>query len=402
MVRKGNYGRMNKFRRRLHKALTLRLRLTIWFIALLAIASSGFVLAVNVAAAILIPQTVSDIPLQDFAPDESDDPSVDPNSSSLPSIQIPRRNSSLIIDLTLQGVRAISLAVMGVMIILGSVGAYFLAGRALRPISYLSQEVAEIDSGNLNKRLSVEGAVDEVSRLADAFDNALERLDYSFEQQKRFASNAAHELRTPLAALRANLDVIHDDPQATLADYQEMAIAQEQMLARLERLISNLLLLTRGEYESIDKEISLLPLLEEVVANLSPQAEKHQVSLRLAAQTESFLNGDDVLISSIFSNLIENGIRYNRPGGSVEVSAREEPAWVVISVADTGAGIPAEEQGMILEPLYRRTSPFSGHDGGTGLGLSIVVHLVHLYKGRLDIESTVGVGSTFTVRLPKT
>ncbi len=83
------------------------------------------------------------------------------------------------------------------------------------------------------------------------------------------------------------------------------------MLARLERLVSNLLLLTRGEYESVDKEISLLPLLEEVIANLSPQAEKYQVSLRLAAQTESFLNGDDVLISSIFSNLIENGIRYN-------------------------------------------------------------------------------------------
>ncbi len=302
---------MNKFRRRLRQVLTLRLRLTLWFIVLLAITSIGFVLAVNVVAAILIPQTMSDIPLQGFASEKSDDPSVAPNSSSLPSIQIPRRNSSLIIDLTLQGVRAISLVVMSLMIILGSVGAYFLAGRALRPIYYLSQEVAEIDSGNLSKRLSVEGAVDEVSRLAEAFDNALERLDYSFEQQKRFASNAAHELRTPLAALRANLDVIHDDPWATLADYQEMAIAQEQMLARLERLVSNLLLLTRGEYESVDKEISLLPLLEEVIANLSPQAEKYQVSLRLAAQTESFLNGDDVLISSIFSNLIENGIRYN-------------------------------------------------------------------------------------------
>lgn len=393
---------MNKLHQRLRLVLTLRLRLTLWFIVLLAITSIGFVLAVNVVAAILIPQTVSDIPLQDFASEESDDPSVAPNSSSLPSIQIPRRNSSLIIDLTLQGVRAISLVVMGFMIILGSAGAYFLAGRALRPISYLSQEIAEIDSGNLGKRLSVEGAVDEVSRLADAFDNALERLDYSFGQQRRFASNAAHELRTPLAALRANLEVILDDPRATLADYQEMAITQEQMLARLERLVSNLLLLTRGEYESVDKEISLLPLLEEVVANLSPQAEKYQVSLRLVAQTESFLNGDDVLISSIFSNLIENGIRYNRSGGSVDVSAWEEPAWIVISVADTGVGIPAEEQSLILEPLYRRPVPSSGHDPGTGLGLSIVAHLVHLYRGRLDIESTVGVGSTFIVRLPKT
>lgn len=393
---------MNKLHQRLRLVLTLRLRLTLWFIVLLAITSIGFVLAVNVVATILIPQTVSDIPLQDFVPEESDDPSVAPNSSSLPSIQIPRRDSSLIIDLTLQGVRAISLAVMGFMIILGSVGAYFLAGRALRPISYLSQEVAEIDSGNLGKRLAIEGAVDEVSRLANAFDGALERLDYSFAQQRRFASNAAHELRTPLAALRANLEVILDDPRATLADYQEMVITQEQMLARLERLVSNLLLLTRGEYESVDKEISLLPLLEEVIANLSPQAEKYQVSLRLVAQTESFLNGDDVLISSIFSNLIENGIRYNRSGGSVDVSAWEEPAWIVISVADTGVGIPAEEQSLILEPLYRRPVPSSGHDPGTGLGLSIVAHLVHLYKGRLDIESTVGVGSTFTVRLPKT
>ena len=209
---------MNKLHQRLRLVLTFRLRLTLWLIVLLAIRSIGFVLAVNVVAAILIPQTVSDIPLQDFASEESDDPSVAPNSSSLPSIQIPRRNSSLIIDLTLQGVRAISLVVMGFMIILGSAGAYFLAGRALRPISYLSQEIAEIDSGNLGKRLSVEGAVDEVSRLADAFDNALERLDYSFGQQRRFASNAAHELRTPLAALRANLEVILDDPRATLAD----------------------------------------------------------------------------------------------------------------------------------------------------------------------------------------
>lgn len=116
---------MNKFRRRLRQVLTLRLRLTLWFIVLLAITSIGFVLAVNVVAAILIPQTMSDIPLQGFASEKSDDPSVAPNSSSLPSIQIPRRNSSLIIDLTLQGVRAISLVVMSLMIILGSVGAYF-------------------------------------------------------------------------------------------------------------------------------------------------------------------------------------------------------------------------------------------------------------------------------------
>lgn len=396
------YDRMNKFHQRLRKTLTLRLRLTIWFIVLLAIASISFVLAVNVAAAILIPQTVSVIPLQDISPDENNDPPLVPDSSSLPSIQIPRQNSSFIIDLTLRGVRTISLAVMGIMIILGSIGAYYLAGRALRPISHLSHEVAEIDSGNLSKRLAVEGAVDEVSRLADAFDNALERLDYSFGQQRRFASNSAHELRTPLAALRANLEVILDDPRATLADYREMALTQEQMLARLEQLVSNLLLLTRGEYESTDEAISLLPLVEEVIANLSPQAEKYHVTLRLTAQTESFLYGDDVLISSIFSNLIENGIRYNRPGGVVEVSIREEPVWVVISVADTGVGIPIEEQGLILEPLYRHSISSPGRDGGTGLGLSIVAHLIRLYKGRLDIESTVGVGSTFIVRLPKT
>jgi signal transduction histidine kinase len=283
----------------------------------------------------------------------------------------------------------------------GGVGAYLLTGVALRPVSRLSREIVGIDSDKLSRRLLWQGPADEVKQLADAFDKVLEQLERAFTRQGRFAADAAHELRTPLAILRTNLEVVHSDPAATLADYRDMTTTQERILTRLEQLVSDLLLLTREEQDRNFGEVYLLPLLEEVVADMTPLAQERGVELRLMAESELATRGDEVLLRPIFRNLVDNGIRYNRPGGRVFVNVKVELKWVVIQISDTGIGIPVEEQSRILDRFYRPQASRSRQNGGAGLGLSIVSHLVYLHGGHLEIESTPGVGSTFTVWLPK-
>ena len=175
---------------------------------------------------------------------------------------------------------------LGLTILVGGVGAYLLTGVALRPVSRLSREIVGIDSDKLSRRLLWQGPADEVKQLADAFDKVLEQLERAFTRQGRFAADAAHELRTPLAILRTNLEVVHSDPAATLADYRDMTTTQERILTRLEQLVSDLLLLTREEQDRNFGEVYLLPLLEEVVADMTPLAQERGVELRLMAESE--------------------------------------------------------------------------------------------------------------------
>lgn len=382
---------MNAFRSWPRQGPTLRFRLLLWFLVVLVATSVALILLVNTMAAALIPSTINVIPIY----------GADTQSPTAPAISVPREDIPAIVARTLDEVRTISLVALGLTILVGGVGAYLLTGVALRPVSRLSREIVGIDSDKLSRRLLWQGPADEVKQLADAFDKVLEQLERAFTRQGRFAADAAHELRTPLAILRTNLEVVHSDPAATLADYRDMTTTQERILTRLEQLVSDLLLLTREEQDRNFGEVYLLPLLEEVVADMTPLAQERGVELRLMAKSELATRGDEVLLRPIFRNLVDNGIRYNRPGGRVFVNVKVELKWAVIQISDTGIGIPVEEQSQILHRFYRPQASRSRQNGGAGLGLSIVSHLVYLHGGHLEIESTPGVGSTFTVWLPK-
>lgn len=382
---------MNAFRSWPRQGPTLRFRLLLWFLVVLVATSVALILLVNTMAAALIPSTINIIPIY----------GADTQSPTAPAISVPREDIPAIVARTLDEVRTISIVALGLTILVGGVGAYLLTGVALRPVSRLSREIVGIDSDKLSRRLLWQGPADEVKQLADAFDKVLEQLERAFTRQGRFAADAAHELRTPLAILRTNLEVVHSDPAATLADYRDMTTTQERILTRLEQLVSDLLLLTREEQDRNFGEVYLLPLLEEVVADMTPLAQERGVELRLMAESELATRGDEVLLRPIFRNLVDNGIRYNRPGGRVFVNVKVELKWVVIQISDTGIGIPVEEQSRILDRFYRPQASRSRQNGGAGLGLSIVSHLVYLHGGHLEIESTPGVGSTFTVWLPK-
>ncbi len=381
----------------LQSKLTLRLRLLLWFTSLLVVMAVGLVAVINIMAQTIVPDAVDIVPL--IQPDNA---LPRPDNPPLPGIGISRDEASLLIDQTLNLVQTISLISLFAIIILGSIVAYQMVGAALKPVSNLSQIVTHIDAGALDQRVSLPGPADEIKQLADEFDAMLDRLDQAFRQQSRFVADTAHELRTPLAVMRTNIEVVQMDQKAALADYQETITVLKEMLDRLEQMVNSLLLLARQEYEMAQDEVSLLLLLEEVVADLTPLATKRRIILRLNGDKDPVVQGDSILLASAFSNLVENGIRYNRPGGFVEITVGEELNWAVISIADNGLGIPADQQNHIFDRFYRLDFSRSRQTGGTGLGLSIVSHIVQLHNGHINLQSSHDTGSTFTLYLPVT
>lgn len=282
----------------------------------------------------------------------------------------------------------------------GGFGAYWIAGRALRPVKNISVAAAQISASTLSTRLALDGPDDELRELAQAFDAMLDRLERAFEQQSRFVADAAHELRTPLTTLHTNLEVMRRDSQATIEEYQRLFATVERSLSRLESLVSNLLVLATEEQSLACEPVEVGSLLEEALADLQTMATTRQVSLRLQMKTAASLYGDEHLLMLVFRNLIENAIRYNHPGGDVTVTATDSPTQVVVRVADTGIGIAKEEQPHVFERFYRVDQSRSRHRGGAGLGLSIVQHILQLHSGSVSLEDNIPCGSVFQICLP--
>ena len=391
-------SRMRNFWRKKKVQFPLRLRLALWSGLLVLVISLGLLLFINITALYSFPGIVGS---SNFSFTDNK------NASQLPPV-VPPLLGSPIASKTLNPLSATlifdlqntSLIALGLITILGSVGAYWFAGIALRPVRKVSASVRHISANTLHTRLTLDGPQDEVKELADAFDIMLGRLQHTFELQNNFIGDIAHELRTPLTSIRTNLEVVTTDEDATIDDYHSMADAQERALLRLERLIADLHILARGEQPFSEDEISLLPLIEEVRCDLERTAQERQVTLQLISNTEPIVHGDATLLARAFSNLIENGINYNRVGGKVVISIDSKDGKAVVTVADDGIGIVPEKQVLIFDRFYRIEASRARHTGGAGLGLSIVKTIVQQHGGQVKVESTPTIGSTFTILLP--
>lgn len=398
---------LKAWRRRLSQALTLHRRLALWTFGSLLLLGLGLTIYINIMVPIRVPHAIGQVITVELVPtphlvDEPLRPAV-----PLPPLETPSEPQEVyplsieqIQGIALREVRMVSLMGVGLFALLGAVGAYWIAQQALRPVKHLACRIREIGAETLDRRLALDGPPDEVKELADAFDHMLERLEQAFEQQSRFVADAAHELRTPLATLRANLEVIRENPNATLSDYHEMTQVLNRTLSRMERLVEDLLLLAKGEKDIQRERVNVEVVLSEAVDEMSPLAQAHRIGLSLEVTGELVVRADAPLLIRAVANLIENGIRYNHPGGSVTVAAYREDGEIVVRVMDTGIGIPPEDLPHIFERFYRVDRSRSRHRGGAGLGLSITARIAELHGGRIDVESTPGLGSTFTIRLP--
>ena len=282
--------------------------------------------------------------------------------------------------------------------LLGGILAYFVSGRALRPLRTFVTQVEKVQPNNLADMKITEEVLPEFRQFSDSFNQMLERLDEGFTAQRQFTGNAAHELRTPLALMQAQVELFsaeHPDVLPETADFLRLLREQTERMTQMTR---TLLEMCGLQAVPCTDHIELGPMIDEIFADLAPLAEKNNITLE--REGDGTMTGSDTLIYRLLFNLTENAIKYNRPGGSVRLSVTPESEKLLIRVADTGPGIPERFQRSIFQPFFRVDKSRSREYGGVGLGLSLVWEIVKLHGGTVCVENSSEAGTTVAVSLP--
>ena len=282
--------------------------------------------------------------------------------------------------------------------LLGGILAYFVSGRALRPLRTFVAQVEKVQPNNLADMKITEEVLPEFRQFSDSFNQMLERLDEGFTAQRQFTGNAAHELRTPLALMQAQVELFsaeHPDVLPETADFLRLLREQTERMTQMTR---TLLEMCGLQAVPCTDHIELGPMIDEIFADLAPLAEKNNITLE--RDGDGVMTGSDTLIYRLLFNLTENAIKYNRPGGSVRLSVTPESEKLLIRVADTGRGIPEHFQRSVFQPFFRVDKSRSREYGGVGLGLSLVWEIVNLHGGTVCVENSSEAGTTVAVSLP--
>lgn len=287
-------------------------------------------------------------------------------------------------------------------LLLAAVGGLFLARRALAPVDRITSTAATLSASELSQRIGYHGPADELGRLATTFDAMLDRLAAAFAQERRFTADAAHELRTPLAALKGRVEVALSRPRST-EEHVATLYALAKDIDRLVRLSGDLLLLARlddGELRPEHEQVRLDDLLPSVAESLRDLVEARGLRLQTDLTPEIIVSGDVSQLSRLFLNLLDNAVKFTPAGGSIVVRLSVEPTNAVVAVSDSGPGIPPEQLPLLGRRFYRGSADRARGVGGSGLGLAIAGELARAHGGTLSIDSAPGQGVIVTVRLP--
>ena len=282
--------------------------------------------------------------------------------------------------------------------LLSGVLAYFVSGRALKPLRSFVSQVEKVQLNNLADMRINENVLPEFRQLSCSFNQMLERLDNAFAAQRQFTGNAAHELRTPLALMQAQLELFSAEHPDMLPETAKFLALLREQTERLTQMTKTLLEMSNLQQVARNEQIQLAPMVEEVFTDLALLAEKRNITLEM--EGDGFLIGSDALIYRLLFNLTENAVKYNRSGGSVKVSVTQEPEKLLIRVSDTGCGVPEEYQQSIFQPFFRVDKSRSREYGGVGLGLSLVWEIANLHGGCVRVEESSKKGTTIAVELP--
>lgn len=288
------------------------------------------------------------------------------------------------------------------LLLFAGLSGYFLANRALRPIQHITETAQEINAQDLSRRLAYQGAMDEVGRLAKTFDQMLERLQSSFERERRFTGDAAHELRTPLTVLKGQIEVTLNR-RRNPAEYERKLQELSTQVERLIRLSNGLLFLSRSEQNQLSfkpANVNLSELLGVLIEQFQPLAREKELGINTEIPDEVAVYGDSDHLIRLFLNLLENALKYAPAGGQVTVRAGETSGQVQVMIHNTGQGIPQEHLRHLFERFYRVDADRSSQTGGSGLGLAIAYEIVRLHGGEIEVQSEPGRGVSVIVHLP--
>lgn len=288
------------------------------------------------------------------------------------------------------------------LLLVGAAAGYWMSGRALRPVDRIARTAERIEAQNLSDRLPLSGTGDELDRLSATLNSMLGRLEASFRRMTQFTADASHELRTPVAVIRTTAEVARSKPRSE----EEYAKALDRILSESERttrLIEDLMLLARADAGAdgiVLEPLDLVDVVRESCVEAKVLAEAANVRLLAGEFSECPIQGDDHALRRLLLILLDNAVKYTPAGGSVTVSVRVEGPVAVVEVRDTGIGIAPEDLPHIFERFYRAAKDRSRTTGGAGLGLSIAHWVAMRHGGEIRVESTLGAGSVFCVRIP--
>jgi signal transduction histidine kinase len=300
--------------------------------------------------------------------------------------------------------RNILLVVMSVSIILLLISGWIYAGKALKPISKVITQVNGISIASLDHRVDEGNKKDEIARLAGTFNKMLDRLETAFKSQKNFITNASHELRTPLTAITGQLEVILMQERSS-EEYKRVIVSVLDDIKNLNSISNRLLLLAQASAELA--EVNIKPLrIDEIIwqcrEELIKRHENYLIHVNLHESLDDearmILQGDEQLIKTMVTNLLDNGCKYSGDN-KVEVTIQSEPGQILLSFSDQGIGIPEEDLNHVFEPFRRGQNayPVKGH----GIGLSLVERIVSLHNGRIEVRSKLNEGTIFRIWIPQ-
>ena len=282
--------------------------------------------------------------------------------------------------------------------VLGGVLAYFVSGRALKPLKSFASQVENVQPDNLADMKISEDVLPEFKQFSKSFNGMLDRLDEGFSAQRQFTGNAAHELRTPLALMQAQIELFSVEPSDIQHDTAELLKLLQEQTERMSQMTKTLLEMSELRTVPCNDVIELAPMFEEVFADLAPLAEKRGITLE--CDGDGTIIGSDTLIYRMLFNLTENAIRYNRPNESVRACVSERNGQIFIRVRDNGNGIPEQYRESVFQPFFRVDKSRSREYGGVGLGLALVREIALLHGGRVLAEESTENGTVMLVILP--
>ena len=314
--------------------------------------------------------------------------------SSLEYVEETLRRLFLIIVLTVPTV-----------ILFSSAGGYFLAKAALKPVAEVTEAARRIGAKDLSQRIPVRNKKDEMGRLAATFNEMLERIEKSFAQIRQFSADASHELRTPLTILKGETEWALRTARST-EEYKEILTSSLEEIDIMSRIVEDLLILSRADIGETPMEmepVELAAIITEVYDMGTTLAESRKQTLELNVEELDGIKvmGNELRLRQLFLNLVDNGVKYTKDGGQIRIDASVRTDNVEVRVTDNGVGIAPEDQVKIFDRFFRVDKNRSRKEGGTGLGLAICRFITEAHRGTITVSSTPGMGSTFTVVLPR-
>ena len=281
--------------------------------------------------------------------------------------------------------------------------ALLISGGITKSLRVLAERIEHVTESLDGTQVIEAGSYTEVKEIGDAVDRMMERVAATEKSRQEFVSNVSHELKTPLTAIKVLSDSLVLEPDVPIEMYREFITDINAEIDREAQIVNDLLALVKLDKTSGElniAEVNINELLEIILKRLKPLALKRGIEMVFESYRTVLAEVDEVKLSLVFTNLIENAIKYNRDGGRVMVSLNADHKYFYVKVEDTGVGIPEEEQGLVFDRFYRVDKARSRETGGTGLGLSITKSAVQMHKGSIKVQSIPGVGSIFTVRIP--